>query len=136
MDCQREINNLSFLRKLPKLRVLELGEIQLSTLEGTERILDMEGFKTECPGVQYLENKEADYAVITITDPFVQAFERIPNAYKLIMEYLKANNFRENPQDNIISCFEHVYEKDEVTYMDVYVHVDGVTKADTYSQFN
>lgn len=95
-----------------------------------------EGFKTECPGVQYLENKEADYAVITITDPFVQAFERIPNAYKLIMEYLKANNFRENPQDNIISCFEHVYEKDEVTYMDVYVHVDGVTKADAYSQFN
>ena len=88
-----------------------------------------EGFKTECPGVQYLENKEADYAVITITDPFVQAFERIPNAYKLIMEYLKANNFRENLQDNIISCFEHVYEKDDVTYMDVYVHVDGVTKA-------
>lgn len=42
MDCQREIHNLSFLRKLPKLRVLELGEIQLSTLEGTERILDME----------------------------------------------------------------------------------------------
>lgn len=136
MDCQREINNLSFLRKLTKLRVLELGEIQLSTLEGTERILDMEGFKTECPGVQYLENKEADYAVITITDPFVQAFERIPNAYKIIMEYLKANNFRENPQDNIISCFEHVYEKDEVTYMDVYVHVDGVTKDDAYSQFN
>lgn len=79
--------------------------------------------------MQYLENKEADYAVITITDPFVQAFERIPNAYKLIMEYLKANNFRENPQDNIISCFEHVYEKDDVSYMDVYVHVDGVTKA-------
>lgn len=42
MDCQREIHDLSFLRKLTKLRVLELGEIQLSTLEGTERILDME----------------------------------------------------------------------------------------------
>lgn len=42
MDCEREIHNLSFLRKLPKLRVLELGEVQLSTLEGAERILDME----------------------------------------------------------------------------------------------
>lgn len=37
-----EIHDLSFLRKLTKLRVLELGEIQLSTLEGTERILDRE----------------------------------------------------------------------------------------------
>ena len=42
MDCEREIHNLSFLRKLPKLRVLELGEVQLSNLEGAERILDME----------------------------------------------------------------------------------------------
>lgn len=42
MDCQQEIHDLTFLRKLPKLRVLELGEVQLSTLDGTERILDME----------------------------------------------------------------------------------------------
>lgn len=95
-----------------------------------------DGFETECPGVQYSENGEADYAVITITDPFKQAFERIPNAYKMIMEHLQANNFKEKPQENILSCFEHVYEKNGVTYMDVYVHVDGVTKVDAYSQFN
>lgn len=41
-----------------------------------------EGFETECPGVQYSGNAEADYAVITITEPFIQPFERIPNAYK------------------------------------------------------
>lgn len=95
-----------------------------------------DGFETEYQGVQYSENKEADYAVITITEPFVQAFERIPNAYKMIMKYLQANNFKEKPQENIISCFEYVYEKDGVTYMDVHVHVDGVTKVDAYSQFN
>lgn len=95
-----------------------------------------EGFETEYPGVQYSENREADYAVITITEPFVQAFERIPNAYKLIMEYLQSNNFKEKQQENIISCFEQVYEKEGITYMDVYVHVDGVTKVDAYSQFN
>lgn len=94
-----------------------------------------ERFETECPGVQYSENIEADYAVMTITEPFVQAFERIPTAYKRIMEYLQANNFKEKQQDNILSCFEHVYEKDKVTYMDVYIHVDGVTKADAFSQF-
>ena len=62
------------------------------------------GFETECPGVQYSENAEADYAVITITEPFIQPFERIPNAYKRIMEYLQANNFKEKQQDHVISC--------------------------------
>lgn len=95
-----------------------------------------EGFETDCMGVQYSENAEADYAVITITEPFVQPFERIPNAYKMIMKYFQANNFKEKQQDNIISCFEHVYEKDDVTYMDVYVHVDCITKVDAFSQFN
>ena len=95
-----------------------------------------EGFETNCPGVQYSENAEADYAMITIKDPFVQPFERIPNAYKLIMEYLQANNFKEKQQDNIISCFEHEYEKNDIIYMDVYIHVDGVGKVDAFSQFS
>lgn len=95
-----------------------------------------QGFETEYPGVEYAENAEADYAVITITDPFAQPFERIPNAYKLIMEYLQANNFKEKRQENIISCFEYVYGKNGITYMEVYVHVDGVTKVDAFSQFN
>ncbi|MGN1342948.1 MAG: helix-turn-helix domain-containing protein [Traorella sp.] len=95
-----------------------------------------DGFKTNCPGVQYLENAEADYAVITIREPFIEPFERISNAYKRIMEYLQANNFKEKQQDNIISCFEHEYEENGIVYMDVYVHVDGVTKVDAFSQFN
>ncbi|MGN0394862.1 MAG: helix-turn-helix domain-containing protein [Coprococcus sp.] len=95
-----------------------------------------EGFETNCPGVQYSENAEADYAMITIKEPFIQPFERIPNAYKLIMEYLQANNFKEKQQDNIISCFEHEYEENGIIYMDVYIHVDGVTKVDAFSQFN
>ncbi len=93
-------------------------------------------FNTNCPGVMYLENKEADYAVITIREPFIQPFERIPNAYKLIMEYLQSNNFKEKNQENVLSCFEHEYIKDDITYMDVFVHVDGVTKADAFSIFN
>ena len=95
-----------------------------------------EGFETNCPGVQYFENAEADYAMITIKEPFIQPFERIPNAYKRIMEYLQANNFKEKQQDNILSCFEHEYEDNGTTYMDVYIHVDGVTKADAFSQFS
>ena len=93
-------------------------------------------FHTDCPGAMISENKEADYAVITIKEPFIQPFERIPNAYKLIMEYLQANNFKEKNQENIISHFEYEYQKNDITYMDVYIHVDGVTKADAFSVFS
>ena len=95
-----------------------------------------EGFETDFPGVEYEKQLEADYAVITVFDPFQNPFERIPNAYKRIMEYLQANNFREKPQDNMLSCFEYVYEKDGVQRMDVFIHVKGVTKADAFTRFD
>lgn len=95
-----------------------------------------EGFETDCVGVEYAQNKEAQYAVITVREPFVQPFERIPTGYKCIMEFLQANNFKEKVCDDIVCCFEHEYEKDGVSYMDIYVHVDSVIKADAYSTFN
>lgn len=39
-------------------------------------------FKAEHSGTIISENKEADYAVITIKEPFIQPFERIPR-YRL-----------------------------------------------------
>ena len=95
-----------------------------------------EGFETCCPGVEYADQIEADYAVITIYDPFVAALERIPKAYKKIMESLGANGFCENPKEGILTCFEHVYEKEGVTCMDVYIHVDGVSKTDSFTSFS
>lgn len=95
-----------------------------------------EGFETNCPGVEYAQNKEAEYAVITVTEPMIRPFERIPNGYKLVMEYLQANNFKEKMSDDVIGCFEHEYEKDGVWYMDIYVHAASVTKADAFSTFS
>lgn len=62
-----------------------------------------------------------------------------PNPESDVMGYMErwaANNFKEKQQDNIISCFEYEYTKDEVNYMDVFVHVDGVTKVGAFSEFN
>lgn len=95
-----------------------------------------EEFQTCHPGVEYAQNKEAEYAVITVKEPFVQPFERIPAGYKCIMKFLQANNFKEKVCDDIICCFEHEYEKDGIAYMDIYVHVDSVTKEGAYSTFN
>lgn len=95
-----------------------------------------EGFEPDCPGVEIAQNKEAEYAVITVTEPFIQPFERIPTGYKHIMEYLQANNFRDKQCDDILGCFEYEYEKDGVVYMDIFIHAASVTKADAYSAFN
>ncbi len=95
-----------------------------------------EGFETSCPGVEFANQEESDYAVITIYDPFAAAFERIPNAYKKIMEFLQANGFREKPKKDILSCFEHVYEKQGIPCMDVYIHVDSVSKTDSFTNFS
>lgn len=95
-----------------------------------------EGFETDCPGVEYADQEEADYAVITIYDPFAAPFERIPNAYKKVLEFLGANGFREKPREHVLSCFEYVYEKEGVTRMDVYLHVDGVSKTDSFTNFS
>lgn len=94
-----------------------------------------ERFQTDCTGVEYAQNREAEYAVITVKDPFVQPFERIPTGYKCIMEFLQANNFKEKLCEDIVCCFEREYEKDGAYYMDIYVHVDSVIKADAYSTF-
>ncbi len=95
-----------------------------------------EGFETCSQGVWFANQEEADYAVITIYDPFAAAFERIPNAYKRILEFLQANGFREKPKDDILPCFEYVYEKDSITCMDVYMHVDSVIKSDSFTNFS
>ncbi len=95
-----------------------------------------EGFAADLPGVEYADQREAEYAVVTIRDPFAAPFERIPNAYKKIMEYLQANGFRQKRREDVISCFEHEYERDGVTCMDVYIHVDSVSKTDSFTSFS
>ena len=105
-------------------------------LENPHTYLVKTGSEADCPGVEYAEQAEADYAVITVYDPFAAAFERIGGAYKKIFEHLQANGFREKPKDNVLSCFEYVYEKDGMTCMDVYIHTDGVSRSDVFTNFS
>lgn len=94
-----------------------------------------DGFHTDHPGVEYADQADADYAVITVYDPFA-AFERIKNAYKKVLAFLQANGFREKPKDNILTCFEYVYEKNGRTCMDVYIHVDSVLGTAAFTDFS
>lgn len=42
MGCETEIHSLAFLKMLPKLRVLEVGEVRLNTLDGLEKLKGLE----------------------------------------------------------------------------------------------
>ena len=83
-----------------------------------------EGFIPDSDGVQIVEQDSADYAVITIRDPYAIAYNRVAQAYHLIFDYLSANGFKKKHSDKVLPCFERVYTKDGVTYMDVYIHCD------------
>lgn len=95
-----------------------------------------EGFEPNCPGVQISSQEAADYAVMTIRDPFAAAFDRIPHAYQLILEYLSCNGIKKNLKHDILPCFEYVYEKDGTVFMDVFIHCDSTAKADVFTSFN
>ncbi len=85
-----------------------------------------EGFEPKCGGVEIVSQKTANYACITICDPFSRAFEYIPTAHKKISEYLNANGLKKNTSCKYLLSFEYVYEKENTTYMDVYIHIDSV----------
>lgn len=95
-----------------------------------------DSFQPDCPGVEFADQQEDEYAVITSYDPGAAPFERIPGAYKKIMEFLHANGFREKPRENTLPCFEYVYEKDGLTCMDVYIHVDSTSRTDSFTSFS
>lgn len=57
-----------------------------------------QGFEPDCPGVEYADQEEADYAVITVYDPFAAPFERIPNAYKKSWNICRRTAFGRNPE--------------------------------------
>lgn len=90
-------------------------------------------FEPRCEGVEIVSQNTTTYACITIRDPFSRAFEYIPGAYKKILDYLNANGFKENVSGEYLSCFEYVYEKEDITYMEVYIHVDSVGHANLFT---
>lgn len=95
-----------------------------------------DGFVPDYPGVEIYRQGAAQYAKITVSNPFQSAFDRIPKGYKKILEYLGANGFKENHETAFLSCFEEVYEKDGVTCMDIYIHADCVGRGNLHTDFS
>lgn len=95
-----------------------------------------EGFEPKCPGVEIYRQEQAQYAKITVHDPFRSAFDRIPKGYQRILDFLGANGFKENHGTSFLGCFEEVYEEDGETCMDIYIHADCVGKGNLHTDFS
>lgn len=82
-------------------------------------------FEIACNSLKIITQKEQQYVVITIKEPFIAPFILIPNAYKTLMIYMEVNSYKHKQTKDILSCFEKEYEKDGICYMDIYIAVEG-----------
>lgn len=79
-------------------------------------------FKSEC-SKKIIQNSKR-YGVITIKEPFKAPFVLIPNAYKTLMCYMEVNNLKHKENKEVLSCFEKEYEKEGISYMDIYIAIE------------
>ena len=84
-------------------------------------------FTQKCEGVREAWQEAGKYARITVRDPFIAPFDLIPGAYKAIQKHIEEHAIRHATAEGRLCCFEHVYEKDATTYMDIYIAVDMLT---------
>ena len=63
------------------------------------------------------------YIAITIRDPHAAPFRLIPNAYKTLNTYMKANGLTHDARKGILDCFEKEYDRDGTHFMDVYIAI-------------
>ncbi len=80
-----------------------------------------ENFDAACCEMEILKQTNQQYAVITIKEPFKAPFSLIPNAYKTLIRYMEVNNLEHRQSKEFLPCFEKEYEKDGISYMDVYI---------------
>lgn len=78
-------------------------------------------FEPRCGGAEIACQEDADYAVITIREPFIAPFERIPHAYQLLLEHLNRCDFKQNAHADCISCFEEIVHENGTEFMNVYI---------------
>ena len=72
-------------------------------------------------GSEVFTQPRQQYGAITIREPFTAPFTTIPNAYKVLLSWMKSNAIRGIRQKEAIDCFEREYTADGVDYMDVYM---------------
>ena len=100
---------------------LSQEQINVHNMHGYAAALLLPEDVTQPDGMPVLTHPRQRYAVITLRDPFTAPFTTIPNAYKILLTYMKTNGLSGKKEKDAIPCFEKEYTADGVAYMDVYI---------------
>ena len=73
---------------------------------------------------EIITQKKQKYAAITIKQYSSAPFYIIPNAYKALFSYIKANGLETSHTKTATPCFEKEYVIDGIDYMDVYIAIE------------
>lgn len=100
---------------------LSQEQINVYNMHGYAAALLLPEDVTQPDGMTVFTQPRQRYAVITIRDPFTAPFTTIPNAYKILLTFMKTNGLCGKKEKDAIPCFEKEYTADGVAYMDVYI---------------
>ena len=100
---------------------LSQEQINVYNMHGYAAALMLPEDVTPPEGMNVFTHPRQQYGVITIRDPFTAPFTTIPNAYKILLTYIKTNALCGKKEKDAIECFEKEYTMDGVGYMDVYI---------------
>ena len=84
-------------------------------------------FAPEDGNIEIVTVQEDTYATLTITDPFLKPWESIPTGYEKLLHCANPKTLawedRVGDSWNNRIAFEETYEKDGITYMDLFVPI-------------
>lgn len=105
---------------------LSQEQINVFHMHGYTAALILEAPITEnIPGTRLWHQKSMTYFAVTVTQPFHAPFQRIPNAYKILLASIKANKLKPLSDPEQIGCFEKSYQVDGIEYMDIYIALES-----------
>ena len=128
--------NIQYLRKQKKITQEQLAEIMsvsrqtISRWEADEIVPEL----NKLVAVSDVFSCKLD----TLVKEDMAACDKIYSeiTVKRVKAFRMARYVMVTPKPEELSCFEHVYEKEGLTCMDVYMHVDSVVKADSFTNFS
>ncbi len=93
----------------------------------------------KCDNLEIVTQKEQQYAVITIREPFSEPFTIIPSVYKTLMIYMEVNSYKHKGYREVMSCLKRSMKKTGFliwTYI-LLLRVNFIfTTQDTYNHMN
>ena len=76
-------------------------------------------------GPELVSQETAEYAVVTIRDPFAPGSDRISQAHHQIFQYLNLKGYKKKHSEKILPCFRRICLQEGIPCMELFIHCDS-----------